>query len=162
MGASLEKFGDWVKAGVAMQAINTKIAPLAEAQLRSDGELILTRLREHIIYQDLNWTPLSPVTVRLKDGYSDVYIESGFLYDNLEVRKIRSSSSTSTIYVGASPWVYHPEAKAKLSDLMIWLEYGTDKIPPRPLVQPTWEELEPLIKRNWNNMLGDLITRSGG
>lgn len=162
MAVSMSKFGDWVQAGVVLQSLQTKLAPIAEAQLRSDGELILNRLREHIIYQDLKWTPLSETTIRLKNGYDDIYIDSGFLYDNLEVRKVKSSKGNLTIFIGASPWSYHPEAKAKLSDLLIWLEYGTDKIPPRPLIQPTWDEIEPIIKNNWRAVLGNLVTRAGG
>lgn len=162
MGATITKFGDWVQAGVALQAVQTKIAPLAEAQLRQDGELILTTLRNHIMYQDLPWVPLSDTTIRLKKGNDDIYVETGFLYDNVEVRRIRSAKDNMTIFVGASPWAYHPEAKAKLSDLMIWLEYGTDQgIPERPLIRPTWDEVEPLIKNNWQSALDDLVTRAG-
>ena len=45
----------------------------------------------------------------------------------------------------------------KMSDLMIWLEYGTDKIPPRPLVQPTIEEVEDILKEHWKDLMEELI-----
>ena len=34
---------------------------------------------------------------------------------------------------------------------MIWLEYGTDKMPPRPLIQPTYEEVMGIIEKNWES-----------
>ena len=36
-----------------------------------------------------------------------------------------------------------------MNTLMIWLEYGTDKMTPRPLIQPTFEEVQDIIKDNW-------------
>ena len=44
-----------------------------------------------------------------------------------------------------------------MSELMIWLEYGTDKIPPRPLVQPTLEEVEDLLKKHWEDLMKELV-----
>ena len=49
------------------------------------------------------------------------------------------------------------KTKLKFSDLMIWLEYGTDKIPPRPLIRPTWEEIEPILKEHWKDLLDGLV-----
>ena len=45
----------------------------------------------------------------------------------------------------------------KLSDLLIWLEYGTDKIPPRPLVQPTIKEVEKILQDHWKDLFEDLV-----
>ena len=84
------------------------------------------------IKQDLSWTPLSEHTIELKGGDSTIYVETGQLRSGLSVRRIKSSSTGSTIFVGASPWKRH-NGGMKLSDLLIWLEYGTDKMPPRPL-----------------------------
>jgi hypothetical protein len=163
---SMSKFGDWAEAGVMLQALQTRLYPVCEAKLREDGELLLERMREHIIEQDLNFIPLSPTTVRLKDGDTDIFIDSGFLYDNIEVRKIKSAKNNVTMFVGASPWKQHPAPtknnpsnSVKMSDLMIWLEFGTDNMPPRPLVRETWDEMESIIKANWNNLLGDLVSR---
>lgn len=155
------KFGDWTRAGVVMQALNVHLVPAFKAQIMEDGELILKTLIDHIDAQDLPWVPLSERTIELKGGDDTVYIETGFLKNNLQVRKIRSVKNGITVFVGASAWKRTPEG-VKLSDLMIWLEYGTDHIPPRPLVRPTWEELEPIIKDNWKHLLQDLIENSRG
>ena len=153
---SLQLTGDWNKAGVLLKNLAVKLKPAFEAQLWEDGQFVLEKMRGHIDDQDLNWTPLAERTVALKGGDTTIYVETGQLRNGLTVRRIKSSTKGSTIFVGASPWKRH-EGGMKMSDLLIWLEYGTDKIPPRPLVQPTIEEVEKILKDNWKDLMKELI-----
>ena len=155
----LELKGDWNRAGIYMRNLAVKLKPSFEAQLYEDGELVLKEIRQHIDKQDLNWTPLSPYTIELKGGDDTIYIDTGTLYNGMSVRRVKSTVKGSTIFIGASPWKKHAPSGKKLSDLMIWLEYGTDKIPPRPLMEPTQKEVEDLIKKGWRDFLKDLIER---
>ena len=116
---TLKKFGDWAKAGIVLSVMQEQMKPHFEARLKESGEMFLEAIRDHINTQDLPWTPLSPTTVRLK-GDDTIYFETGFLYENFAVRKIKSSAKEYTIFVGASPWVRTPSGE-KLSDIMIWL-----------------------------------------
>lgn len=156
----MSKFGDWTRAGVVLQGLSVNLFPAFKAQLEEDGELILETLLDHIDAQDLPWTPLSERTIELKGGDTTVYVETGYLRNNLEVRRVKSVANGITLFIGASAWKRTPEG-VKLSDLMIWLEYGTDKIPPRPLIRPTWDEIEPILKDNWRALLQDLIETGG-
>lgn len=158
--AGIRKYGEWSKAGMTLQALSINIFPAFKAQIMEDGELILKKLIGHIDAQDLPWTPLSSRTIELKNGDDTIYVETGYLRDNLSVRRIKSSANNLSIFVGASPWK-RTKSGVKLSDLMIWLEYGTSKQPPRPLIRPTWHEVEPIIKNNWREALKDLIDRGG-
>lgn len=153
---SLTLTGDWNRAGVYMKNLAVKLKPSFEAQLYEDGQFVLEKMREHIDNQDLNWTPLAERTIELKGGDGTIYVETGALRDGLVVRRIKSTTKGSTIFVGASPWKRHPSGM-KMSDLMIWLEYGTDKIPPRPLVEPTIEEVKDLLKTHWEDLMKELI-----
>ena len=153
---TLKMTGDWNRAGVYLQNLAVKLKPAFEGQLYEDGELVLQTMRGHIESQDLSWTPLAERTVELKGGDTTIYVETGALKDGLTVRRIKSSVKGSTIFIGASPWKRH-DGGMKMSDLMIWLEYGTDKIPPRPLVQPTIEEVEKTIKDNWKDLMRELV-----
>lgn len=153
---SLKFTGDWNKAGIYMKNLAVKLKPAFEAQIYEDGQFVLERMKDHIYNQDLNWTPLEDRTIELKGGDDTIYIKTGELVDGLVVRRIKSSAKGSTIFVGASPWKRHSSGM-KMSDLMIWLEYGTDKLPPRPLVEPTIEEVEDILKKNWENLMKDLI-----
>ena len=152
----LEMTGDWNRAGMYMRNLAVKLKPAFEAQLWEDGQMVLEKMREHIDSQDLSWTPLSERTVELKGGDDTIYVETGALKNGLTVRRIKSSARGSTIFIGASPWKRH-EGGMKMSDLMIWLEYGTDKIPPRPLVRPTIEEVEDIIKSHWKELFQELV-----
>lgn len=148
--------GDWNKAGLFMRNLAVKLKPAFEAQLWEDGQFVLEKMRGHIDSQDLNWTPLAERTIELKGGDDTIYVETGQLRDGLTVRRVKSSTKGSTIFVGASPWKRH-DGGMKMSELMIWLEYGTDKIPPRPLVQPTIEEVEDILKEHWKDLMKELI-----
>lgn len=126
--------------------------PLAQVKLYENGKLVLETMQGHIESQDLNWVPLSKSTVRQK-GNDKIYIETGALKDGLGIRKIKSAKDDVTIFIGASPWKTHKPSGLKYSDLMMYLEYGTSKIPPRPLVQPTYDELEKQLKSGWEDVI---------
>lgn len=158
--AYLSKFGDWTRAGAVLQGLSVNLCPAFKAQLEEDGKLILETMIKHIDAQDLPWTPLSERTVELKGGDTTVYVETGYLRDNLQVRRVKSVANGMTLFIGASAWKTTPGG-VKFSDLMIWLEYGTDKIPPRPLIRPTWDEVEPILRDNWVELLQDLIETGG-
>ena len=152
----LEMTGDWNRAGLYMRNLAVKLKPAFEAQLWEDGQMVLEKMRGHIDSQDLSWTPLAERTIELKGGDDTIYVETGALKNGLTVRRVKSSARGSTIFIGASPWKRH-EGGMKMSDLMIWLEYGTDKIPPRPLVRPTIEEVEDIIKSHWKELFQELV-----
>lgn len=153
---SLKMTGDWNKAGLYMQNLSVKLKPAFEAQLWSDGQFVLKKMREHIDNQDLNWIPLSEHTIELKGGDSTILVETGALKDGLTVRRIKSSVKGSTIFIGASPWKRH-DGGMSMSQLMIWIEGGTDKMPPRPLIKPTIEEVEDILKNHWEDLMKELV-----
>lgn len=155
---SLKMIGDWKRAGIFFKKLSVRLQPAFEAELYENGQLVLKTLQGHIDKQDLKWTPLSERTVELKGGDTTIYVDTGTLRNGLVVRRIKSSVKGSTIFVGASPWKRH-ESGVKMSDLMIWLEYGTDKIPPRPLIAPTKEEVEGMLHKSWKELMKDLIVR---
>lgn len=155
-GMSLKMTGDWNRAGLHLQNLAVKLRPAFQAQFDEDGKFVLEKMQSHIDKQDLSWTPLAERTIELKGGDDTIMIETGQLRNGLSVRRIKSSVKGSTIFVGASPWKRH-EGGMKLSDLLIWLEYGTDKMPPRPLVEPTIEEVQKILTDHWKELFEDLV-----
>lgn len=153
---TLQMTGDWNKAGIYFKNLAVKLYPAFQAKLYEDGNFVLDKMKSHIDNQDLMWTPLSEKTIELKGGDTTIYVETGELKDGLTVRRIKSSTKGSTIFVGASPWKKH-KGGLKMSDLMIWLEYGTDRLPPRPLVQPTMKEVEGILKDHWKDLMKELL-----
>ena len=155
MSLKMKMTGDWKKAGIVLKNLSVRLYPAFELQLQSDGEFVLEKLREHIDSQDLNWSPLSDRTIELKGGDDTILVNSGELRDGLCVRRVKSATKGSTFFIGASPWKKHTNAltgeSVPMDSLMIWLEYGTDKMPPRPLIQPTYEEVMGIIEKNWES-----------
>lgn len=152
--------GDWQKAGKMLQWLPASLSPICHARLYEDGKLVVERMVEHIERQDLPWKPLSNVTVQ-KKGNDMIYVETGWLKENLSVRRMKTSPLKSTIFVGASPWKVHKPSGKKFSELMVMLEYGTDKIPARPLIRPTWEEMRKEIENGWQEMFKDILKMGG-
>lgn len=152
----ISTYGDWAKAGVVLKGLQVKLMPLAKAKLDEQGQLVLEKIQGHIDNQDLNWKPLSSSTVHRK-GDDTIFVETGTLRNGISVRKIKSAKDDYTIFVGASPWKKHAPSGLSMNDVLIYLEYGTSRIPPRPLVQPTFEELESRLKREWEEFIKDLL-----
>lgn len=152
----ISMYGDWAKAGVVLKSLNVKLMPLAQAKLDENGKLILDTLKSHIDMQDLNWTPLAKNTIYKKGG-DKILVETGALKDGLVVRKIKSAKDDYTLFIGASPWKTHKPSGLKMSDLMIYLEYGTGRVPPRPLIQPTYDELESKLKDGWEEVIKEAM-----
>lgn len=157
--AYLSKFGDWTRAGVVLQGLSVNLFPAFKAQILADGEFIVETLQGHIEAQDMGWTPLSPRTVAIK-GNDTIYVDTGMLRDSIKVRRIRSVANGLTIFVGASAWSKSANG-GKASDVMIWMEYGNSKQPPRPLIRPTWDEVEPIIRGHWEDLLRELVKTGG-
>ena len=148
-------YGDWSRAGVALRGLSKNMTSVFTAVVDKDGEMIRERLVGHIDSQDLGWTPLADSTVILK-GSSKIYVETGTLKNNLKVRKISAPSMGYSIFIGANPWTTNKDG-TKLSDLMIWLEYGTSRMPARPLIRPTWDEVKSQVKADMRKALVGLI-----
>lgn len=153
---SLQMTGDWNRAGIYLKNLSKRITPFFEAKLYEDGQMVLQKMKDHVYNQDLNWTPLKERTVQLKNGDTTILIETGELVEGLVCRRIKSTVKGSTIYIGASPWKTH-SGGMKMSDLMIWLEYGTDRLPPRPLIAPTFEEVKDELKDGWKEAVEELL-----
>lgn len=148
--------GDWKKLKRDLNRLSKKLVPAFRAAVNESGELVLETLKGHIQAQDLNWAPLAEHTVELKGGDTTILVETGFLLESgFEMRKL--SANGLTIYVGASS-VTHPSG-VPVKDLLIWIEYGTDKMPARPLMRPTMDEMKEEIPKIFDECLRDLLGR---
>jgi hypothetical protein len=105
------------------------------------GNKIEELIKGHIISQDLPWKPLSDITVAFK-GHSDIYIETGDLYDNIRVETMLTGSKQMEMVVYPSGTNVHSGISYQV--IANWLEYGLNAahIPPRPLWRVVYEEMQ--------------------
>lgn len=149
----LEKVGDWEKMNSFFNKLSSDYLQDAfKDKLREDGDLLVEKIKGHIISQDLGWTPLAESTERKKGG-SMIYVESGSLLNSIQAKEVQGNGDLS-IQVGAEGG--HPSGE-DASQILEWLEYGTHKIPPRPLIRPTYEEMQSTLKSGWNELLASLL-----
>lgn len=148
-------YGDWKKCGLALKALSVDMFPKVQAKLYEDGKVVVETMQGHIDKQDLPWKALAETTVKLKQD-EQIYLETGYLRDNIGVRKVKSSSKDVTYFIGASPWKTHPSG-VKFSDIIMYMEYGTSTQPARPLIQPTYKETQDRIRREWKDYFRDLV-----
>jgi len=130
---------------LAITAFSEKIEETFNGAFRDMGEVFITRVATHIRKQDLKMAPLSPRTVAKKTQHErDKWIESEFFIDHLENRLIEEKDGIS-IKAGAFTDVKHTPSGKSMGDLAALLEYGSIKIPARPLFTPTLDEMEPVL-----------------
>ena len=102
----------------------------------------------HLNMQDLAWTPLAVYTVQKKD--SSLILLDTFLYRD----SIRAWKTKSAGYVGVNNTVAYPSG-IKICEVAIDNEFGTQKIPARPLWQPSANDV-----RAWRSSLSDDFLRA--
>lgn len=156
-GLTYTKTGDWVGLSKTLKELSKNLFIRCEVLMDKNGKLVEDSMRQHIERQDLPWAPISETSLRM--GASEtIYVETGFLRDNLLAKKVTSTKHQVTFFVGASSKTTHQPSGDRLVNIMMMMEYGTSKQPPRPLIRPTWEELLPLIKNEWLELIDDLIS----
>ena len=152
-GLTLELTGGWNAAINLLSKLVRDIKPEYTAQLNEDAELVLKKLQGHIDAQDLGWAPLSDTTVALKGGDTTILVETGTLRNSMKVKRI--SAGDIAFFVG--PDGTEPRTGVSSQQLMLWIEGGTDRMPPRPLLKPTLDEVKDILKRHWKEILKGLF-----
>ena len=146
MPMSMTKTGDWDKLNQVLSKIKSSgIVPAFRGKLNDMGDYVVEKIQGHIQSQDLNWSPLSDRTIELKAGDDRIYIDTGLLMNSF-CAKVTTKGSDFCLYVGVDPNATTNDG-TKLSDVLIYMEYGTDSQVPRPLIQPTAKEVTPIIKK---------------
>lgn len=153
-----KQYGDWAKAGTVLRGLSSSghVTAAFRATVDKDGKMIRDKLVGHINSQDLGWTPLSKHTIALKHGNSTIYVETGTLKNGIRARRISAPSNGYSLFIGCAPQAHNKDG-SKLSDIMIYLEYGTVHNPARPLVRPTWDEVKAQVKEDMRKTLKGLI-----
>jgi hypothetical protein len=139
-GENVKFVGDWDVFFGGMQSLGEEDFFQECMKLFSAlGQKIEDMLKTHIVEQDLPWKPLAEYTIRLK-GHDVIFIETGDYYDGIRLE---------TAYTGKfrAELIVYPSGTNKKSgidydQIAFWQEYGTTKIPSRPLWRVVVSELK--------------------
>lgn len=143
----IQKTGQWDEANKALSTLASDLSPTLKAVVSDSGELVLDKLRGHIYSGDLGWTPLSPDTIRIKHGNSTILVETGTLANSFTVQKFDLGTGIN-VFVGIPQGTSHPSG-ISADTLMLWIEQGTSRMPARPLIAPTLDEVAQELSNKW-------------
>ncbi len=161
MALTLRKVGEWNIAERVLNSLSKNLYPEFKAYVDTAGQLYLDKVLSHIDSQDLGWTPLSEHTIAVKGGSSTILVETGFLRGGIQAISVSSSDTAYSIFVGAMQGINHPSGMP-LSDLMMWIEYGTDRMPARPLIRPSWDEVKDQVTKEALKLLQNSVMSGRG
>lgn len=130
-------YGDWSKAKQWFSSVRQ--SPLTEEVKKaadSLGQAITERIQFHIHEQDLPWPPVSTQTTK-RSG--KILLESGAYVKSISHEVSTAGKFELTVFV--SPKGTHPKSGVAMDLLGSYFEYGTSKMPARPLWRPVVNEI---------------------
>lgn len=126
--------GEWDKLDRTMQKLKfVELLDDFEEEFKALGDSIADKVRGHIKAQDLPWEELSEDTIARK-GFDTIYINTGFFFRHIEVKIERVGKTKLRMQILPED-VTHPGGRS-LRDLARDLEFGTTRMPARPIWRP--------------------------
>lgn len=117
--------------------------------LKEEAVEIKEAIQETIYGQTEPWAELKPSTIAQK-GSSKKLIETGQLVESIDVTPLDDLTYAIT------PKGSHSSGLSN-SELAMIHEYGTNKVPPRPFVQPTHAKVKPQVEKEVVNIVAKTI-----
>lgn len=158
MSMNIEFTGDWEKLFTLAKNMQKHYKAFIEVTLNEQGKITLNRILDHIERQDLSWKPLATSTIQLKGGSTEIYLDTGGLYNAFTSSDVQGKGTKDMyVTVGVQEGARTKEG-VPYERILFWMEYGTDKMPPRSLIRATWEELQPQFEKMWQDVMKEFFT----
>ncbi|MHA2429220.1 MAG: hypothetical protein ACXADB_14455 [Candidatus Hermodarchaeia archaeon] len=156
--ANTRKYGDWDTLKDWRASMKTdKWRRKYMNQMDALGKAIRGTVKGHIKKQDLPWKPLKPITIQLK-GHDTIYVHTIDYYN--KIRSQLRPMDNDGISLTVAPRGKHVSG-LDMQVLARMLEYGTSKMPARPLWRPSYEEVQKLPEMNRLKDLGAKFSFKG-
>lgn len=139
-------YGDIKSLKNLFNSLDKNVVREVEEYMKNQAYEIKEDIQTSIKSQTGNWTPLDSDTVKAKE-HSKILLETGQFVDSIEVTQLGDD------YV-ISPKGTHSNGISN-SDLAKLHEYGTEKMPPRPVFRPVCGEYEKSIPKE----VSDIVQR---
>lgn len=148
----IQKTGDWMALRNKLMQVAKESPNAIKKEVHESGKYVKETMQQHIERQDLNWAGLSESTIKQK-GSDEIYIDTGELKNSIQVR---TKENVAEVSVSDS---LHKDSNLTNQQVLQIMEYGTLTQPSRPLVQPTFKETVPKIKKNFESLVEDMIKK---
>lgn len=151
-----ELTGDWAQATAFFNTLPYSLVAGANSLVESQGNFLAQELKDHIWKQDLGWVPLAEATVLKKEiiGASQLtLVEWGTFAESITANVFVSGDDISVYVYAAGENLRAPNDK-----IAMWHEFGTSRMPARPLFNPTFNENEALLKSQWADLVSNAIS----
>lgn len=132
-------YGDWSKVKVFTKRFPKSLHQQMEESETREASDIQKEIRDGILGQKFGHTPLKPETIERK-GSSETLVDTGALANSFEV--VPMGEGKAIVPVGQS------DSGLSMSELMTIHEYGTQKIPARPVVRPTYDKVTEEVQKD--------------
>lgn len=157
----IKKVGDWNKAHALTKALASIMQESAQQSLMKVGLYAEGAAKKHISNQDLPWRPLSPRTLadKRRRGRSEkIYIDSSTYFQSITSWVVRGKA-----YAGVKRTATYGGGML-VQDIARNMEFGTSRIPARPLWAPVLAEAKIYWKQHANpaRMALDTLKRRFG
>lgn len=148
VNVKFQKKGNWKQVGmVAHKIASGEHKKKAQEAIEEIADLFLDTLKDWEKHPNaVPLLPLSIVTIGMKRARGSLHAEDAWLDTGYLIKHLRKwtegRGDKKQWYVGAKSSDIHKPSGLRMAELIRWLEYGTKKIPSRPLFRLTYLKLE--------------------
>lgn len=133
------KIGPWAQVGAWFHAVKLGLfMDRYEKDFQALAAAVRDKVQDHIRNQDLGWAPLSASTVARK-GFAEIYVETFTFVESVKAQVSRGGRFS--IHLKVAPTGGHGPSGLSMSVLASMLEFGTKKMPARPVWRPVMSEV---------------------
>lgn len=138
MTTGLSFYGDWSRVSNVLGGISVpRNLDSFERALANLGNAIKKKIELRVNRGDIGWPALSPRTV-IRKGHTKIYVETGKFLNSIKV--VVRKKSKGIIEVSIKPTGTNDEG-VSYEDIHRWLEFGTSRMPARPLWRPIMKQV---------------------
>lgn len=148
---SSKLYGDWSKVSKMFNNLDTDLKKSSTQYMEDKSHEVQQAIKDSINNQTGNWEALKPNTVA-KKGSTTILKDTGELVDSIEV--IKQDEDTYLVV----PQGTHSSGLTN-SELAIIHEYGTDKIPPRPFIEPIHAKYKGQVQQGMVKIVKETINK---
>lgn len=143
--------GSWRELKLFTQNFGADVQQESKKYMNNTSEEIKQAIQDTINLQTEPWVALKHDTVQRK-GSSIKLKETGDLVNSIDVTSL-----------GANKYVISPQGQHNSglsnSEIALIHEYGTEKVPPRPFIQPVYEEYENEVPNDMEKIISKTIKK---